>query len=74
MLVRESLPRTTQTTATVTCPAANPIVVSGGYSGVTGANPQFTIDNYPSSAGAWTVTMNDTDANNSWTAYAICSK
>ena len=63
-------------TATQTCPAANPIVIGGGYSGLaaTGGtqNSQYTIDSYPSAANAWTVSLSVSDAG--WTIFAVCSK
>jgi hypothetical protein len=65
---------TTSTTATVTCPAAFPFVVSGGFNGVSGGNPQFETASYPSDANAWTVSLNATDSDSAWTLYAICSK
>ena len=67
-------PQTTATTATVTCPAGNPNVVSGGFSGVGSGNGQFQVDSYPSALNAWTVTLAQADNNSSWTAYALCSK
>jgi hypothetical protein len=61
------------TTATLTCPTSNPNVVSGGYTGIGGGgNPQYTVESYPSSPSAWTVSLSVTDA--AWTIYAICSK
>jgi hypothetical protein len=77
MLVIQSAPQTTQN-AVVACPATNPIVVGGGYSGIgAGGNGQYTIESYPSApgpspVGAWSVALNAADT--SWTAYAICSK
>jgi hypothetical protein len=47
-------------------------VVSGGFQGVSGGNPQFETASYPSAPNAWTVSLNDADA--SWTVYAVCSK
>jgi hypothetical protein len=61
------------TTATQTCPGSNPNVVSGGYTGIgAGGNGQYTIESYPSTPSAWTVTLNVTDT--SWAIYAICSR
>ena len=61
------------TTATLTCPATNPNVVGGGYSGIGGGgNGQYTVESYPNASNMWTVTLQNTDA--SWTIYAICSK
>jgi hypothetical protein len=63
----------TGTTATITCSAAFPNVVSGGYTGIGGGgNGQYTIESYPSATNMWTVSLNVTDA--SWTIYAVCSK
>jgi hypothetical protein len=56
--------------ATVTCPASNPNVVSGGFESVTGGG-QLVVTSAPSAANAWTVILEDTDA--IWTAWAICS-
>jgi hypothetical protein len=74
MLTIVSSPQTTVTTATVTCPVGNPNVVTGGFSGVGSGNGQFQVDDYPSAANAWTVTLSQADNNSSWTAYAVCSK
>jgi len=61
------------TSATQACPAANPNVVGGGYNGIGGSSTtQYASASYPSSASAWSVTLNVTDS--SWTIYAICSK
>jgi len=59
---------------TATCPAANPNVVGGGYSGVgsPGLNIIRAMASYPSAGNAWTVTLTGDD--NSWSAYAVCSK
>jgi hypothetical protein len=60
------------TTATQICPATNPNVVAGGYTGIgSGGNGRYTIESYPSSSSAWTVSLNVTDPG--WTIYAICS-
>jgi hypothetical protein len=69
----QTSPVTPTTTATQSCPPANPNVVSGGYSGIGGGgNGQYTIESYPTSSSAWTVKLQNAATN--WTIYAICSK
>ncbi|HEY7602686.1 MAG TPA: hypothetical protein VH760_00395 [Gaiellaceae bacterium] len=60
-------------TLTATCPAANPNVIGGGYSGIAGGgNAQYATDSFPPASNQWRVNLAAND--NSWTVYAICSK
>jgi hypothetical protein len=64
------------TTATITCPATNPIILGGGYSNIdanAAGNAQFTIDSYPSASNQWKVTTNDVTSF-AWAIWAICGK
>jgi hypothetical protein len=77
--VRVDSPQTTATSATVPCPATNPNIVSGGFSGVGAGSQQFQVASFPSAVGpspvgSWTVTLANADDNSSWTAYALCAK
>ena len=60
-------------TATATCPAGNPNVTGGGFTGVISGGNQFTQESYPSASNAWKVTIN-ADAGGTWIVYAVCSK
>jgi hypothetical protein len=61
------------TSLTATCPAANPIVVTGGFSGIGGGgNGQYVVESQAVGTNQWRVSLQAND--NSWSVYAVCSK
>jgi hypothetical protein len=60
-------------TALILCPPSNPLVISGGYNGISGGgNGQYVNESEPIGTNAWRVTLENSDAN--WNISAICSK
>jgi len=61
-------------TATITCPASAPLILSGGYSGLSGVGAdQPATASFPTNPGTWTVVLAAAPAAN-WAIYAVCSK
>ncbi len=55
-------------TLTVTCPALNPVVLSGGLK-----DSNSTIqDSYPSASNAWTIVISGNK--DAWSVYGVCAK
>ena len=63
------------TVVTATCPASNPNVVGGGFSGLGGALADADpTGSFPVGGNSWRVTIGSGGGAGSWSVYAICSK